>query len=179
MCYLYSTWDHVMVGWVGDEPRKISPHVFCDADFAGCPYTLRSTSGVHCDLEGPNTRFPWAAGSNQQTSRAQSTPEADFASLNRGMKDRGEPVISLLAVVLHQYHCEKKKCDFIHCARYEPNGGHKTTGSDAKSIDDGEIAEDTNVMMETVAGGGDWLRINFHEDNTTCISKKGTPQDCW
>ena len=139
-----------MVGWVGDKPEQISAHIYCDADFAGCPYTLRSTSGVHCDLQGPNTRFPWAAGSNQQTSRAQSTPEAELASLNKGMKDRGETVFSLLEVILHQYHCDPKTCKFPHCK----HGKHRATGEPWP--------------------GGEWLRINLHEDNTTCIQSART-----
>ena len=34
MCYIYTTWDHIMVGWVGDAPRDISACIFCDDDFA-------------------------------------------------------------------------------------------------------------------------------------------------
>ena len=79
---------------------------FGDADFAGCPYTLRSTSGCHTDVQGPNSRFPWGAGSNQQTSRAQSTPEAELSSLNTGMKNRGEPAIDIWTVLLAQYHTD-------------------------------------------------------------------------
>ena len=75
-----------------------------DADFAGCPYSLRSTSGAHTCIQGPNSRFAWGAGSNQQTSRAQSTPEAELASMNEGMKKRGEQALTLWQALLEQYH---------------------------------------------------------------------------
>ena len=78
MCYVKCTAKQRMLGWIGDNPRDLTAHIFCDADFAGCPYTLRSTSGVHADIQGPNSRFPWSAGSNGQTSRAQSSTEAEL-----------------------------------------------------------------------------------------------------
>jgi len=104
MCYVQTTVDYQMVGWMGDNPDELTPHLFCDADFAGCPYTLKSTTGGHMDLQGPNSRFPWSAGSNQQTSTAQSTPEAELNSLNAGMRLRGEPAIDIWGVLLKRYH---------------------------------------------------------------------------
>ena len=58
MCYVYGTQDDIMVGRVGDDPANISGHLWCDADFAGDPYTLKSTSGCRVGLQGPHTRFP-------------------------------------------------------------------------------------------------------------------------
>ena len=85
MCYIKSTLSDRMIGFVGDHPKDLSLHIFCDADFAGCPYTLRSTDGVHADIQGANTRFPWAGASKKQSLTAQSTPEAELASLNAGI----------------------------------------------------------------------------------------------
>ena len=31
--------------------------LYADADFAGCIDSLRSTSGGHLNIQGPNTRF--------------------------------------------------------------------------------------------------------------------------
>ena len=56
------------------------------------PCTLRSTSGEHHTIQGPNSRFPWAAASSGQTATAQSTPEAELVSLNAAIKSRGENV---------------------------------------------------------------------------------------
>ena len=57
--------------------------------------TLRSTSGGHADIQGPNSRFPWAGASKGQSLTAQSTPEAELISLSAGMKDRGEPALDI------------------------------------------------------------------------------------
>ena len=79
-------------------------HLYVDADFAGDPYTLKSTSGVHFDIEGPNSRFPWAAATQGQTSRAHSTPEAELAAMNEGMRKKGENAFSIWSLLLGQYH---------------------------------------------------------------------------
>merc|ERR1711965_1088786 len=93
-----------MMGWIGDDPTWLSLHIFCDADFAGCPFTLKSTSGTHCDIQGPNSRFPWAAQAQQQMSRANSTPAAEFDSLDKGMRRRGEPGLAIWQLLLAPYH---------------------------------------------------------------------------
>ena len=89
MSYINETLDWWAFGFIGDHPKDLTLHLYVDADFAGCPYSLRSTSSAHTCIQGPNSRFAWGAGSNQQTSRAQSTPEAELASMNEGMKRRG------------------------------------------------------------------------------------------
>jgi hypothetical protein len=104
MCFIWSSREDQMIGWIGDDPKDLTGHLFCDADFAGCPYTLRSTSGCHADLQGPNSRFPWGAGANQQTAMAQSTPEAELSSLNKGMQEKGEPALDIWQVLLGRYH---------------------------------------------------------------------------
>ncbi len=84
-------------------------HIFVDADFAGCPYTLKSTSGAHADVQGPNSRFPWGAGSAGQTSTAQSTPEAELSLLHLGMKKRGETALIIWHRIMKQFHEPKWK----------------------------------------------------------------------
>ena len=73
MCCICYSRNHKMKGCVGDDPRELTVQLFCDADFVGCPYTRMSASGVHMDVQGSNTRFPWSSSSNQQTSTAQRT----------------------------------------------------------------------------------------------------------
>lgn len=46
MCYGMTTADEVSYGWIGDDLAELTPHLFADANFAGCPYTLTSTNGV-------------------------------------------------------------------------------------------------------------------------------------
>ena len=104
MCYVYSTYDYELMSWIGDDPSELTCHTYADADFAGCPYTLRSTSGEHHNLQGPNSRFPWASATHTQTAVAQSTPEAEIASINGAMKQRGESALDIWQKVLRQYH---------------------------------------------------------------------------
>ncbi len=104
MCYLYGSLDHAMIGWIGDPPKDLSTHIFVDAEFAGCPYTLKSTSDAHADAQGPNSRFPWGAGPAGQTSVAQSTPEAELSSLHLGMKKRGETALIIWYTMMQQFH---------------------------------------------------------------------------
>ena len=97
------------MGWIGDGPAELTCHLFVDADFAGCPYTLKSTAGSHSELSGPNSRFPWAGSSNKITSRADSTPHAEFVSAHRGMKERGIPGVEIWQRLLQRYHAREWK----------------------------------------------------------------------
>jgi len=53
MCYVHTSLHYRMIGWVGDKPDQLEPHLFADADFAGCPDSQRSTSGLHLAIRGP------------------------------------------------------------------------------------------------------------------------------
>ena len=56
-CKVWGYKDERMAGWIGDPPEDLSIHSFFDAVFAGCLFTVRSTSGLHLDLQVPNSRF--------------------------------------------------------------------------------------------------------------------------
>ena len=86
VCYIESTLHLRQIGWVGDEPQNVTPHLYTDADFAGCERTERSTAGVHLCLEGPNTRFPITGISKRHTAVSNSTPEAEFVSGHFGCR---------------------------------------------------------------------------------------------
>ena len=75
MCYINSTLHYRQVGWVSQDEDDAQPTLFTDADFAGCPDTKRSTSGVHLDLAGSKTKFPILGISQKQTAVSHSTPE--------------------------------------------------------------------------------------------------------
>ena len=49
MCWINSSLDYRMVGWVGAEEtlESINPHLYADSDLGGCLRTQRSTSGVY------------------------------------------------------------------------------------------------------------------------------------
>ena len=66
MCYIKSSLNKRMFGWVGDKAEDIAPHLYADADFAGCATSSRSTTGVHLCLKGKNTYFPLNGVSKKQ-----------------------------------------------------------------------------------------------------------------
>jgi len=33
VCYIHSTYNYRLVGWIGDKPSAWQPHLFADADF--------------------------------------------------------------------------------------------------------------------------------------------------
>ena len=53
MSYIETTKDLTVIAEVGDEMKDIRPNLYADADFAGCPFSARSTSGVYY-LVDPN-----------------------------------------------------------------------------------------------------------------------------
>ena len=58
ICYIASTKHHRQIGLIGDKAEDLAPHLFADADFAGCKVTQRSTGGGHLAIMGPNSCFP-------------------------------------------------------------------------------------------------------------------------
>ena len=144
ICNVWESLDDKLVGWIGDYPDSLSVHLFVDADFAGCPFTLRSTSGLHLDVQGPNSRFPLSSGSNQQTALAQSTPEAEIASADFAMKCKGEATVSILQKLLERYH------------RSEVHG------------------EKSLRRPHDQPGDVWRLRIDVHEDNTSALTVAAT-----
>ena len=66
MCYVWSTFSYRQVGWVLPG-ESIDINLYTDADFAGCPRTQRSTTGIHLQLEGKITRFPLSGVSKGQS----------------------------------------------------------------------------------------------------------------
>ncbi len=84
-------------GFVGSGP--ITLRLFCDADFAGCLETARSTSGMWLVLAGEDWNFPLEWGSKRQSSVAHSTPEAELVSLAKGLREAALPLCHLIEQV--------------------------------------------------------------------------------
>ena len=53
VCYIDSTSDHMLEGWVGDKAQDLELKLWADADFAGDRPSFRSTSGFILALAGP------------------------------------------------------------------------------------------------------------------------------
>ena len=78
--YIHHTRDvcmNAVCSW--DAPPEL--RVYTDADFAACPYTSRSTSGVVVHIGAGQSAFPVMWQSRKQTSVAMSTPEAEMISM--------------------------------------------------------------------------------------------------
>ena len=86
VCYIHSSKHLRMIGWVGDELSALQPHLFADADFAGCTSTQRSTSGYHFAIRGPSSCFPITGVSKRQTCVSHSTPEAELVSADLSLR---------------------------------------------------------------------------------------------
>ena len=56
--YIHGSKSLRQIGYVADTLGCLEPHLFADADFAGCTATQRSTSGLHLVIRGPGTCFP-------------------------------------------------------------------------------------------------------------------------
>ncbi len=102
MCYLNSTIDTKLYGWVADRPEDLSLHLYVDADLAGDPTTSRSTSGVFLAMCGPNTRWPLNGQSKKQTATSHSTPEAEIVAYDHGLRTIGLPATSLWSMLIGQ-----------------------------------------------------------------------------
>merc|ERR1712020_7589 len=91
MSYIEYSVHWKSIGWVGDPIQLLSPHLYADADLAGCPITERSTSGLFMAVRGPNSCFPIAFGCKRQGSCANCTAEAELTSMNYALRHCGLP----------------------------------------------------------------------------------------
>ena len=103
MCYVNSTLNMKMIGWVGDNIKDLSLALYADADFAGCAQSLRSTSGSHLHVQGKHTRFPLAGGSKRQGCVSHSTPEAEIVAADTALRTLGIPAISIWRIIANRY----------------------------------------------------------------------------
>ena len=93
----------------GTKPELLQPHAYTDADFAGCSRTLRSTTGLQLQVEGPHSCFPIAASSKRQPHVADSTPAAELSALHTLLKtvaiafvDIAEKILPQVRGIIHE-----------------------------------------------------------------------------
>ncbi len=103
MSYVHSTLDLRLYGWVGDDADVISPHLFADADFAGCALSQRCTSGAFVVLRGPRTSFPIACASKRQGCVSHSTPEAELVAMDHALRQLGLPSLPLWETLIPNF----------------------------------------------------------------------------
>ena len=73
--YVDQSRSKLLRGYIGSGKSEL--RLYCDAGFAGCLDTARSTSGLWLVLKGDNWEFPLEWGSKRQSCVAHSTPEPD------------------------------------------------------------------------------------------------------
>jgi hypothetical protein len=100
VCYINSTLDLVLSGWINDPPSELYLKLFADADFAGCEKTSRSTSGVFLCLCGPNSFVPLGAVSKKQSCVSHSTPESELVAADLAIRAEGLPALSIWETIL-------------------------------------------------------------------------------
>ena len=94
VCYINSSMDVAMSGFIGDSIMDCRLWLFSDSDFAG-EFDSKSTTGCSMFLVGPNTYFPLNAFSKKQTSITMSSTESEVVAANPGLRAEGLPCLSL------------------------------------------------------------------------------------
>ena len=96
VCYIHSTLDLRLQGFVGDQVKDCKLYLFADADHAG-ECDNRSTSGGFLVVVGPNTYFHLTAFSKKQTATAMSSTESEVVAANLSLRAVGLPSSGLWA----------------------------------------------------------------------------------
>jgi hypothetical protein len=99
MCYVNSSVDRKMIGWVAVGLAELTLTLYSDADFAGDQDTMKSTSGVFLALVGPSSFVPLGAVSKKQGCVSHSTPEAEQVAADVAVRVEGLPALSLWEVI--------------------------------------------------------------------------------
>ena len=86
ICYLHHSREKVLTGWINHKNEdEASIDVYTDSDFAACPYSAKSTSGILIIIRTEDAVFPLYWTSRKQSSTARSTPEAEMIAMSTAM----------------------------------------------------------------------------------------------
>eukprot|EP00971_Amphidinium_carterae_P254285 5048029-Amphidinium_carterae.2 len=96
MSYVESTKGKTMIAEAGNDNEEITPHPVADADFAGCPFSGRSTSGNYLVFGVLGPMF-LAAISKRQSCVSHSTPKAEIVAADTALRLIGLPALSILS----------------------------------------------------------------------------------
>jgi hypothetical protein len=109
MCYIDTTKDLTLKGFVGDHLKQCRVRIYADADFASAS-DGKSTSGVFEEIYGPNTCMPLQAKSQKQGCTAHCTPEAEIVAVNLAIRTMGLPAMDFFKGM---YGSDIIKCEFM------------------------------------------------------------------
>ena len=173
VCYINSSLDVRMQGFIGDRINECKLWLFCDADWSG-EHDRKSTSGCAMYLVGPNTYYPLNAFSKKQTSITMSSTESEVVSANHGVRAQGLPSLSLWIFLWRQVEIDPAN----HKVRPKTPCPVKIDGVIARvdpELD--EIRYGENPGGRTIAnlqglnvGLSDKFQIQFLEDNQATIT---------
>ena len=97
--YIDSTKNQVMCNYVGDKPEDCNLVLFCDASYAGCLRSSKSTSGCLLCLVGPRTFVVICWFCKKQTAISHSSTEAEVVAMDAGVRIEGLPAVALWSLI--------------------------------------------------------------------------------
>ena len=100
MCYLNTSVNHALCGFIKDPADKLKLLLFVDADFCGDSENTKSTTGAWLVLAGPNSWFPICWVSKRQTSTSRSTTESEIVALATALFGEAIPFLGFFEFVL-------------------------------------------------------------------------------
>ena len=154
MCYISSSLDLKMQGFIGDEFDKLSLELYGDSDLASCKATAKSTSGVLIAIGGPHSYFSINWISNKQTCQSHSTAEAEIIAADVALRVKGIPALQLWETIAHMM------CDKPMPGTYDQRFGPDTINWTIADM----VADESNIRIEKVN-----IQMHFHEDNQAAI----------
>ncbi len=89
MCYISSTLEVRLQGFIGDPFIDLTIELYADADLASCKGTAKSTSGVLIAIGGPHSFFALNWTSNKQTCQSHSTAESEIIAADTPLRAEG------------------------------------------------------------------------------------------
>ena len=101
MCYISSTLEVKLQGFIGDPFHDLTIELYADADLASCKATAKSTSGVLVAIGGPHSFFALNWISNKQTCQSHSTAESEIIAADTALRAEGIPALQLWETIAH------------------------------------------------------------------------------
>ena len=173
VCYINSSLDIRMQGFIGDTIAECQLWLFCDADWAG-EHDSKSTSGCALYLVGPNTYYPLNAFSKKQTSITMSSTESEVISANHGVRAQGLPSLSLWSFLWKQV--QAKPADRKVRPKPSPQRDQDIIARIDPELDDIRYGESNHPGKSVADIQGlnvalsDKFQVQFMEDNQATIT---------
>ena len=114
--YLAGTVEHVQEAFCGDKADQLHLLLYCDASFADCIRTNKSTSGLYIALAGPNTFIPIAAICKKQTCVSHSSTESEVVAMELGLRSEALPILTLWDLVIDVMDNSRNKTNYNNVA---------------------------------------------------------------